>query len=522
MRTIREFLPKANVFSFKDVSSEIGMSLLEKEIRKLYEEFRDSLYGGEETEEMIEDFHKIDTCFMNLMEFGNIPQQDCEVLLNASGSADPRESSNLAPFWCREVIRELTRVYEKYMLKIVNGEAKPEFKKKSPSPRKALDSSDEDYEKSISTKSPTLVISKLKTSVRASPSSSAKVISPSKGLSTTRSPRTPKESQTISPVVFLPGMETPVDVIERDILFVACQLINRSEGDLPVTNDRLVRDVLRVAKQFKHMGLTEAEAIRTIGSVFWELPCVSHDFINNFTYHPFNQFFESLKISDETENLMIRANILRDKNMKKCDTERLQNDRSVPIDEDFSSFHQLNVSDESVEEVIEKMEQSGNGDLITKLNGDVSICGHEVEMLEEDLLPVPTEISEITYKIVTCEETKESLKSIGEFLPEPVIVDSINDEMKELEARVKKQLEELELHKDNSRILGEGIKHELRPTALDRKNFWQSCGRDLPKWFPGFFTVFQDSFNYKPTQVFSPDSVFLHAWRSMAPMIEQN
>lgn len=323
----------------------------------------------------------------------------------------------------------------------------------------------------------------------------------------------------------MPGLEIPDDLIERDILFVACQLYGRKEEDWPLQSDKLVRNIITVAKNFKLSLIKKNTALNTIGALFWRLECVTIDFMKVFIYHPTNEFFESVQFDDPVFSNVIRSEALFNRNMRRCEPDKSfgarQKAASMSAVEDYMGLFEDNVN-----ELAEGIQTSRRGNYKPKfsletLMGDVTIGGHEMSNNGVDVLGIPTSINGgLSQGIMSDAERLNYLRK-GEIPRTDVAFATIQEEINQLEARLNQQRQEGAAHLDKSNVFGRGLKHVLQPTALTRQNFWQARGSDLPQWFPGFYTVFQDSFHLKPLTT-SPSSAFLHAWRSMAPMTEAN
>ena len=68
---------------------------------------------------------------------------------------------------------------------------------------------------------------------------------------------------TIEPFRYVEELQVPNDVMERDVLYVACQLLNRHEDESSVAYDRLTRTILIIAKNFKFTWQTKKTSLKT-------------------------------------------------------------------------------------------------------------------------------------------------------------------------------------------------------------------------------------------------------------------
>ena len=395
---------------------------------------------------------------------------------------------------------------------------------------------------------PKVVVSKLKTSVRPHPQAPEKTLKsqarvsyaptissspdlqflePSEAIAISSPiPKQLRGMPTIEPFIFREGLPIPSDIIERDILYVASQLVTRHQEDLPILIDKLTTYVMSVARNFKLMTFTKKIALRTIGQLFWRLDCAPIDFLNTFTYHPNNRFFEEIEFTEPVVNHAIRTSALYSRRLSPCEIDKSfglrQQSTSQAAMEDFLSSFNGNLEDlaEGVEIVTHKNYKPKN---LEKLLGGITIRGTEFgETTGSSLLAVPGAINEtIRSRVLTSDERREYLKD-GIIPRADIATQVILEEIKLLEDRLTKQAGEGRVHLDKSKIYKRGLRCVLQPTALLRQNFWQVRGSDLPSWFPGFYSVFQDSYKFRPTLQSSPSSTFLHAWRSLAPVIDSN
>lgn len=331
---------------------------------------------------------------------------------------------------------------------------------------------------------------------------------------------------TIFPYNYMPGLAIPRDVIERDILYVSCQLSGRDQDDQPIDN-KLVQNMLTIARNFKMSMITKTTALNTIGALFWRLECAPIDFLRTFVYHPTNDFFEAIQFEDPGMNNVIRSEILFSRHMRPCELDKSYGTRQTAASINaVSNF--LSYFEGSVDELAQHLHTLKEKKFVSRftleaLMGDVTIGGRERSNNGVDVLAIPMSINgELSQGIMTDTERLNYLRNGGTIPRTDVASAAIREEIAKLEERLRKQGAEGQAHLDKSNVFGRGLKHVLQATEVNRQNLWQARGNDVPRWFPGCYTVFQDSFNLKPILTTSPSSMFLHAWRSMAPMAEAN
>lgn len=64
----------------------------------------------------------------------------------------------------------------------------------------------------------------------------------------------------------------------------------------------------------------------------------------------------------------------------------------------------------------------------------------------------------------------------------------------------------------------------LEAKPMQRQNFFQSRGSELPKWFPGHYVTYPESGHnllYLTNDNF-PEILILNAWRKMGPTIDMD
>lgn len=107
----------------------------------------------------------------------------------------------------------------------------------------------------------------------------------------------------------------PDNIIERDILYVACQLTNREDD---TGESKLDKIIIEIAKKFQRKELTERISIRAISGVIDSIPCIPYDFYDKYFFHKNNIYFEQVMFEDADYNLAVRSDMLRDKNKGRC------------------------------------------------------------------------------------------------------------------------------------------------------------------------------------------------------------
>lgn len=505
-------------------------------IRALKEEFIDILYGGNderyprEIEAIDADFTKLKTRLLfQQLNNQSISKADCDAILDGRF-----EAANLPPDDIRRelvsFIKRLKDFKAKYIMKIVEGDPQghlqpkiyEQIPAKSPIPAKEkqdspLDSSDDDYERRMLTKAaPKAVVSKVKVPI-------LRPLRWINGPSTSQAAfGAPKAPPTIAPFRYTEGLAIPESVIARDILYVACQLTDRNDEDLPTTNAGLVREILKIAKNFKASLYTQRKALEAINTIFFTLSCVPVEFFKTFIYHPNNTLFDAIEFEDPHFNSAIRARLMEREEMYTCADESIP-EHDQPSMNLVEYFHHQ--ADDKANNLADNLEMLNSGKIkpqveLKELVGEVLIGGSELANDESGcLLAVPTCITGMIPHEVNAGNEKMFYLKTGNIPKANVASGLIETAMKIVDAVLTKQATEVD-HYENSRIYKNGLRYVLQPTAMGRQNFWQARGSDTPKWFPGFYTVYQNSFKLKPTLQSSPSSVLLHAWRSMAPLVD--
>jgi hypothetical protein len=477
--------------------------------------FAETLYGNNyelfrnEMRELDNDFESLQISeFVEAIEDMRFDQNDCQKILDETFDSNDLPEDD-ALWKISEFYKKINDFQSKYVTKI-----QEEAVMNQPDLNQAI------IESPSQTKAPKVVASKLKTSIRTTPEVAPKAIL--KGR--TRAPRVqrpppiPEGPPTISPFRFSEGGKIPRNIIECDILYVACQLTDVDPDDMPFDNDALTLTVIRIARSFKRKALTKKKALDAIGLLFWQQRCVAVDFLNYFTYHTYNEFFEEIEFEDPEINTAIRTSILNSRKMEKCLQDKSFGSRQLQDSlQLLSSF--VDLFDGDVDEIAGELSLVKRGKAKTKhslraLFGDVRICGSEKSNKGDDILGVPMKIN----GLMRHELGAGCDRMLGGLPGANISGDVIGDELELLLKRLAQQGQEVN-HLANSRI--KGLKYVLQPTGLNRQTFWQARGADVPKWFPGFFTVFQDSFDFKPANQASHSSTFLHAWRTMAPMLSR-
>lgn len=111
----------------------------------------------------------------------------------------------------------------------------------------------------------------------------------------------------------------PDDIIEKDILYVACQCTNISpkdaDGNCP--NDRLEQIILEIARKYQHSVITERDAIHCITGIIDSIHCIPSDFYDKYFYHKHNPYFYDIHVELPEYNMLIRSNMLKDKHKAK-------------------------------------------------------------------------------------------------------------------------------------------------------------------------------------------------------------
>lgn len=297
----------------------------------------------------------------------------------------------------------------------------------------------------------------------------------------------------------------PVDLIERDILYVACQITNREEE---LSGDKLQSFVIAIAKRYQAREIKENGALRAITQLLQLILCIPVDFYTKFIYNPDNDYFHAITFKDPQLNVYVRNNMLfnvkqrplcsQDRYMKRQEMNIIVNDL-----EEFMQMHNNNI-----DEMIAAMEYELNIDQIY----EVVVNGNEVSNNGKALLAIPQNVR-------SEDLTQGNVENVHISPNAPPITDAATLNMLRILDEVEAQLDNLGGN-DQAKSKMVPLVYQLQPNALRRKNFWQSRGSEMPQWFPGIYTVFPDTLLSIPTKSNAPISdLLLHAWRTMAPPI---
>lgn len=260
---------------------------------------------------------------------------------------------------------------------------------------------------------------------------------------------------------FFLGLGDFEQLIERDILHVACQLTDRDPADLPLPFDSLTKTVLDVAKAYKQGVVDREKALELIGQEFWKLPCVPIEFANTFVYHPTNSFFGELIVKDPATNAAVRANLMNARDLRQCEDSKgdvSQLDFSLyATDKTWVNIFKEAEADEIAKELEDSIRQDTANDLDLSL-GDVSIKDSELSNSGKDFVAIPESINfKYPSSLITDEEQMALLNS--RTVPDQkVTLETLQGEIDALEDRVSFQFNEGERHTDNSKIYAKGIK----------------------------------------------------------------
>lgn len=413
---------------------------------------------------------------------------DCENLLENAFLMQVNES-DVAVYAVIEFVKNLRYMEYKYMLKILKGEIRGEIDK---TPITA-ESSREDL------------------------------------LSTTPSTSYLDKIKFVQPIRVVKDYNYPHDLIERDILYVACQLTNRNEivtakddannvddddgndidDDRNGHMDYLSRFIIQIAQKYQNGSINERDALRIIGQIFYMLPCIPINFYQRFIYHADNEYFSSIRFHNTSLNTAARIETMELKNRTMCAEDKLLYGRQVTlITDQIERF--MFVFDNEIEEIARSFQL-----LDTRKANGIKICGNELSNNGNGILGNPKAIDTKNAVDGKIDNVQLSLVS-----SQPPVTNIVNEDMenklKEIDAILDKHLGEVD-HFENSKVAKVSLKYELQPNAIKRKNYWQCRGSEIPKWFPGFYSVFPNTNASKPI-AYSIEQILPHAWRMMAPI----
>lgn len=306
----------------------------------------------------------------------------------------------------------------------------------------------------------------------------------------------------------------PVNLLERDILYVACQLTNRDDD---LSGDKIENMVISIAKRYQAREISENAALRSITQILQLMICIPIDFYKKFIYHEDNDYFHTNNFEDPTLNIQVRNYLMFDRKKKSlCSEDRATKGRQMNIiSNEIDEFMQLH--ENNLDEMIIALQFDTNIDQIYK----VLMYDNEVANNGNRLLGVPAA------GVRSHDLTQGNIDNIHINVDKPPDTNAANAQilqmLDEIESKLDAQVAEIN-DLENLRIASNAIVHQLHPNALRRKNFWQSRGCEMPCWFPGIYTLFPDSLLSRPVKSSSMASIsdlLLHAWRTMVPPISR-
>ena len=308
------------------------------------------------------------------------------------------------------------------------------------------------------------------------------------------------------PFNYIEGKEVPNNILERDILHVASQMVYQFKEDLPVQFNKLTARVIDIATKLKNRKFSTVEAIQTIRRIFSAQPCIPLDFLNTFIYHVNNEYFSGVTFMEPEQNAYIRSMTLNLKRKVKCEEQIQENAEGIA-----PSTAVADLSDENLKSLANKaVEPKSPQKQLEAVLGDVTMVGVEPSNNDENMLAVPVQVN-----LVETHDIAVGYERTAEVLP-PANVASvvIDQEVVEVDNRLNQQEQTIN-NLQNTNIIN--YQYVLRPESLKTQNFWHVRGSEIPDWFPGLITVFADSYNFTPTCVLSPDAAIFHAWSTMIP-----
>ena len=322
------------------------------------------------------------------------------------------------------------------------------------------------------------------------------------------SPKVPSLPYRIQPFNYTDVREIPNDVIELDILYVALQMVELFEEDLPVQKEKMTFDVIEIARNLKKREIQLQTAKTAIKRIFSEQVCIPLDFLNTFIYHVNNEYFSGVTFTEPEQNAFVRTMILNLKQKVKCEEKIQEAAEGVT-----SPAAVADLSDENLKSLANKaVEPKSPQKQLEAVLGDVTVVGVEPSNNDQNssMLAVPVQLN-----LVETHDIAVGYERTAEILPPANVANVVIDqEVAEVDNRLVQQEQTIN-HIQNSRI--SNYQYVLRPESLQSQNFWHVRGSEIPGWFPGLFTVFTDSQNFTPTSVLSPDAAIFHAWSTMIP-----
>lgn len=320
------------------------------------------------------------------------------------------------------------------------------------------------------------------------------------------------------------------DLIEKDILKMAKYYLDTEPEWKSLPQEPLVLQMLQVAALWRDEEILYNKAVNIIAKLFWTDDCVSPEFLNKFIYNSQNDVLFKEKLSDERkqDEEFKRAFVLKKRNKKTCASTSLTR-RLLPERSDFNydylfEYNALNAL-ENVE--VEEARRINRGlprydstlSLFDIDQADITIGGTEVVLDTGEVHASPLALNFSAHKEIVA-EPEDIAYVLNEAIPAvDVASELIREEEALLEERLNQQAQESQEHLNASPVRRQKkINYELKPLVLDRHNYWQVIGDALPKWFPGIYTVFPDSYQYRPSLHVDAGLVFRHSWRTLAPL----
>lgn len=293
----------------------------------------------------------------------------------------------------------------------------------------------------------------------------------------------------------------PSQILERDVLYVATQLANRDEYKEDCGH---IGAAVRIADAYQKGHFDIDETLKVIGELLEHNECIPNDFYEIFIYHENNTHYDAIRFEDPAYNAVLRTELMEQRKLRICPEDKLMH--YVSEEEKKKNIEKfMGIFKSHIDEIVANMENQNQ----PPAEGVVR-CANEISNNGEVMLGAP-----LSMKLFDAFKAQKLAEKKRDLDPETLkLLEMLEDVDNNLERMARG-----EPNKSTSNTLS--IKFILQPNAIDRKNYWQCRGSEFPKWFPGFYTIYPDAYNQKPTFEKCLNQMLVQAWRKMAPIVNR-
>lgn len=320
----------------------------------------------------------------------------------------------------------------------------------------------------------------------------------------------PSKRNSIEPVIVESFQAyIPTDIIEKDILHVACEVLSRNEEIEVAGRSSLEKFIVAIAERFREGKMSESRALMAIKSIVNDMPCIPVEFYEKYIYSEGNPYFAEIYVGDPQFNVSKRLKILKGRRVQKCGRDESEKEKeNVEVDAFMQRMGQRHTNPDEFFDSLDEVPE-----YVTY----IPMLGAEVSMDGSAVLGIPAELDSTQLTAGNMDNT---------YMLDSTVLFKYSKE-KEEELKSKMDPATLELLARTDAILNEGsalprgpqdpIIFKLYPKAGKRKTFWQARGNSIPAWYPGTFLMMPDQkLPLKYSQPF--DHLLANAWNLMSPL----